>query len=118
MNEKKEKKSKYIIETSGFEDGWGWRIMTRVDREGKIIQTGQIHTHENRGYMGHYKNKMCRYKEKLPKGFIRHHIFYDDEHPDWFVMWVTRAEHRLIHLNKLTESEIIRLEIEEEKARK
>jgi hypothetical protein len=118
MNEKKEKKSKYITETSGFEDGWEWRITTRVDREGNIIHIGRIDIQEQRGYKGTYKNKRYWYKEKLPKGFVRHHIFYNDEHPEWYIMWVTAAEHRLIHTNKLTESEIIRLEIEEEKARK
>jgi hypothetical protein len=48
---------------------------------------------------------------------VRHHIFYDDEHPEWYIMYVTAAEHKQIHTNKLTESEIIRLEIEEEKAK-
>jgi hypothetical protein len=117
MNEKKEKKSKYITEACGYEDGWRWQIGTRVDREGKILTTGHINTHEERGYYGTYKNKTYWYKEKLPKGFVRHHIFYDDEHPEWYIMYVTAAEHKQIHTNKLTESEIIRLEIEEEKAK-
>lgn len=55
-----------------------------------------------RGYRGSYKGRTVTYKDFLPKGLERHHIFYNDTDIDTGVVMITHNEHRDEHRDMLT----------------
>ena len=85
------------------------KILHRFGVEGVRIVTQYVTTNRGesfhvrsqfdirKGYSGKYKGKNVMYTIYCPRGFVRHHNYYNDFDYDDGVVFLTRSEHIKIH---------------------